>query len=377
MSETYPFNPTLSTNEVFRGNDKTRFLSNDLDTIEADITALETGKADTDHTHSGYALTNHIHNTINISTANTDLNDYTTAGVYSFTVACQPINRPDGNSNGWLVVIPWNANSTTQTIKQFWIRHGTVGTNDHCTYVRTKVGDYGWSSWKRFLTDKEFTLTAMDGDVYVSWTGQDVVTKTSALTPGMYTAYSRGGSAAGTTNAPNPTEGFRYICHKTGQDTTNYGWVLAFGTSGSVYTGYLDAGTWRGWRCLYSALSNVLWSGSKYMIASQTITPSKKLSECRTGWMLLWSDYDSDASTTNEADFATTMIPKFNPSGSVWDGKLFLCDIPRFYGSNTEDVTTERRIMKALYIHDNKIVGHVINNKGMRDDVVLRAVYEF
>lgn len=371
------FNPVMSTNEIFRANDRARFLSNDLDAIETDIQALETGKADSDHKHSSYAAANHIHNTTNISTANTDLNDYTTAGVYSFAVACQPTNRPDGNSNGWLVVIPWNANSTTQTIKQFWLRHGTVGTNDQHVYVRTKVSDYGWSSWRRFVTDKEFTLTTMDGDVYVSWTGQDVVAKISALTPGMYTAYSRGGSTAGTTNAPNTVEGFRYICHKTGQNTTDYGWALAFGTSGSVYAGYLDVGTWRGWRCLHSALSNVLWSGGKYMTANHTVTPSKKLSECRTGWMLLWSDYDPDTSTINEADFTTTMIPKFNPSGNVWDGKLFLCDVPRFYGSNTEDVTTERRIMKALYIHDNELVGHAINNKGTRDDVVLRAVYEF
>lgn len=33
--------------------------------------------------------------------------------------------------------------------------------------------------------------------------------------------------------------------------------------------------------------------------------------------------------------------------------------------------------MKAIYIHDNKIVGHTINNLATRTDVVLRAVYEF
>lgn len=46
------FNPVMSTNEIFRANDRTRFLSNDLDTIETDIQALETGKADSDHTHT-------------------------------------------------------------------------------------------------------------------------------------------------------------------------------------------------------------------------------------------------------------------------------------------------------------------------------------
>lgn len=47
------FNPVISTNEIFRANDRTQFLTNDLDAIEADIQTLETGKADSDHTHSG------------------------------------------------------------------------------------------------------------------------------------------------------------------------------------------------------------------------------------------------------------------------------------------------------------------------------------
>ena len=38
------FNPVMSTNEIFRTNDRTRFLSNDLDTIETDIQALKTEK---------------------------------------------------------------------------------------------------------------------------------------------------------------------------------------------------------------------------------------------------------------------------------------------------------------------------------------------
>lgn len=105
-----PFTATLSTNEVFRGNDRTRFLSNDLDTIEAAITALQNGKAPADHTHSGYAAaehthsgyasTDHIHGTTNVAVEGEDLDDYNIAGVYSFAAGCQPTNRPDGTSNG-------------------------------------------------------------------------------------------------------------------------------------------------------------------------------------------------------------------------------------------------------------------------------------
>lgn len=336
------------------------------------------GNADTlDGKHaSAFASAAHVHGTTPVTEANTNLNDYAVAGVYSFSVANQPVNRPSGTSNGWLVVVPWTSNPTTQTVKQFWLRHGGINSTDHEVYTRTKIGDYGWSSWAKVITSKDMTITKDNGDVYVSWTGQDVVAKLTALAPGMYTAYSRSGTSAGTTNAPNGTEGFRYIIHKTGENTTNYGWVLAFGTSGSVYAGYHDAGTWRGWRALYKGLPDLLWSGVYYMSASQTVTPTKKLSECRTGWMLLWSDYDASTGTANDGDFVTTIIPKLNPSGGTWAGKSFYCDVPRYIGANQSDVATESRIIKMIYVHDNKIVGHAANNQGVRSDVVLRAVYE-
>ena len=55
------FNPTYSSNQIWRDEDDTRCITDDLDNIESDITALETGKADTNHTHTGYATTDHTH----------------------------------------------------------------------------------------------------------------------------------------------------------------------------------------------------------------------------------------------------------------------------------------------------------------------------
>lgn len=121
----------------------------------------------------------------------------------------------------------------------------------------------------------------------------------------------------------------------------------------------------------------VLWSGALYVNAGQTVTPSKPLSECRGGWILLWSDFDADTGTFNDGDFCTTVIPRISPNGAAWNGKSFYCEIPRYIGSDQEDLTTESRIIKMIYIHDDKIVGHAANNKGVRTDVVLRAVYEF
>lgn len=55
------FSPTYSTNEIYRNVDDTRCLTDDLDTIESDIVALENGKANVEHTHTGYAAAIHTH----------------------------------------------------------------------------------------------------------------------------------------------------------------------------------------------------------------------------------------------------------------------------------------------------------------------------
>lgn len=301
------FNPTLSTNEVFRANDQTRFLTNDLNAIEADIEALETGKADSDHTHTGYAAAEHEHSGYSLTTHTHD--------GYALT-------------------------SHTHT-------------SDYIAKALQIIDDSG---------DVKYIFDLSDNI--------DLLAKIDAMPVGMHTVYSQ----SGVTNNPRSVEAWRFLVHKTA--TTN-GWVLGFGSAGSIYANYRDANAWKGWRAIYNVGTNVLWSGNVYMRDIHTVTPSKTLSECRTGWMLLWSDYDADTSTVNDADFCTTMIPKFNPSGNAWDGKLFLCDIPRFYGSDTSDVSTEKRIMKMLYVHNDKLVGHVANNKDTRTDVVLRAVYEF
>lgn len=45
---------TISTDDVFRGGDTDRSLTSDLNTIESNITALQTGKADVNHSHANY-----------------------------------------------------------------------------------------------------------------------------------------------------------------------------------------------------------------------------------------------------------------------------------------------------------------------------------
>lgn len=218
----------------------------------------------------------------------------------------------------------------------------------------------------------DLILTKENGDVKQSLSGKDVLATIQGAPIGVMTYY----APANTKNSPNAVESWRFISHKTGP---NYGWVLGFSNKGSVASNYIDNGTWRGWKSIYDAVGAPLWKGNAYMNSPnsqpQTVTPSKKLSECRNGWLLLWSDYDPGKGS-NDADFVTTMIPKKNPTGGNWGGKAFYCDIPRFIGT-ASDVNTERRIIKSIYIHDDCIKGSFNNSQDERNDVVLRAVYEF
>lgn len=210
---------------------------------------------------------------------------------------------------------------------------------------------------------------------YGSGSGKNVLTEISNMSQGLHTAY----AITGTTGNPRTTESFRFLIHKT---SSTIGWIMAWDARGSIFTNYQSAAnTFKGWKCLYDASpsSMILWSGEAYMQSvnstPQVVTPSKKLSECRTGWMLLWSDYDP-GDGANDTDFCTTFIPKFTPSGGTWGGKAFYCDIPMYVGSDATDLSTEKRCIKPIYVHDDCLKGSYQNTSGGRNDVVLRAVYE-
>lgn len=210
---------------------------------------------------------------------------------------------------------------------------------------------------------------------YGSDSGKNVLTEISNMSQGFHTAY----AISGTTGNPRTTESFRFLIHKT---SGVIGWILAWDAQGSIFTNYQSAAnTFKGWKCLYDAspTSMILWSGSAYMQSTnstpQVVTPSKKLSQCRTGWMLLWSDYDP-GDGANNSDFCTTFIPKYTPSGGTWGGKAFYCDIPMYVGSDATDLSTEKRCIKPIYVHDDCLKGSYQNTSGGRNDVVLRAIYE-
>jgi len=371
---------TISSGTITVNDDSHNHIISNVDGLQS---ALD-NKAATSHSHTNYANVSHKHYAVGTSQTGLDLNNYTDAGVYTFTNASAPTNVPAG-TNGWLVVMPWEEGS--DTIKQLWFRHGTVGSNDFETYVRTRIGTNEWGSWSKYYTTSNpptyaevgaspaFTNT--NGGVKYSYntsSGKNLLDEINVMPQGVHTIYSQAGVAGN----PKTTEAWRLLVHKT---SATIGWITGFGSSGSIYTNYQNAaGSFTGWVCLHEATNSmILWSGTSYLTSTdgtpQTVTPSKPLSECRAGWMLLWSDYDP-GSGANDTDFSTTFIPKFNPSGGTWGGKAFYCSIPTYVGGDASDVSTEIRVIKPVYVHDNKLVGSYQNTSGGRNDVVLRAVYE-
>lgn len=218
---------------------------------------------------------------------------------------------------------------------------------------------------------KALQMVSDTGNVEYEMAGLDIIATIEGMPTGMHTGY----CPVNSTNAPLSNEAWRFLVHKTG---TTYGWVLAFGSYGSVYSNYYNAGTWRGWKKLIDGTSAPLWKhesdGGFYMTANQTVTPSKALNQCNNGWVLMWSDYDPSTSTTNNADICTTYIPKRNPLGDLWSGQGFLCVVPT-YMNDTDD--TDVIHIKKVYVHNDKLVGFAGNNLTDRRDVVLRAVYEY
>jgi len=113
-----------------------------------------------------------------------------------------------------------------------------------------------------------------------------------------------------------------------------------------------------------------LWSGAAFVHGSQTITPSKSLSNCKNGWILVWSDYNPGEGA-NDFDFVFTLIPK---QFANINGTLVQCAIP-----NYQDASTIRQTVKKVYISNTQITGHNDNQSPTiyADDVVLRYVWEW
>ena len=103
-----------------------------------------------------------------------DADDFTEDGLYFITSTAEASNIPSGNTNGLLQVFNMG-NGNTPVVKQVWHRYGTINKSDHMMYERTRFNNGIWSTWARYLTDKDIIYgteipTALeDGQIYIQY----------------------------------------------------------------------------------------------------------------------------------------------------------------------------------------------------------------
>ncbi|MBT2722321.1 hypothetical protein [Bacillus sp. ISL-46] len=123
----------------------------------------------------------------------------------------------------------------------------------------------------------------------------------------------------------------------------------------------------------YERNQAVLWSGASYVGVGQTITPTKKLSNCRNGWLLIWSDYDPGVGANN---WGIASTPIFKASAALFNGAENTFDV-----SNSLTTSTINMTGKSINVYDDKIMGTALNdptdNTNNSSDVCLRYIIEF
>ncbi|WP_142430871.1 hypothetical protein [Enterococcus faecalis] len=109
----------------------------------------------------------------------------------------------------------------------------------------------------------------------------------------------------------------------------------------------------------------VLWQGNRWMVGSHVVTPSKKLSDCASGWILLWQPFKDG--TVDNSGLNYTIIPKQHVT--IASGSGVVCPIKAYNGTD--------KTGKYVYITDNNIKGNDLNGVSPRDELSLTAVLEY
>ena len=174
-----------------------------------------------------------------IETANEDINNYLTAGIYCFAAGYSPLNKPAGNTNGWLIVIPWQQSGGT--CKQIWLRHGTPAETDHSIYIRTRINGV-WGEWYEVITDKSQLVYYLGLPIGTITEGSNL---DNYKTVGIYSAT---GTGIGSTITNTPTTlNFKLIVENIISE--NFILQTVISRLGKKWTRYYDqtTNTWGGW----------------------------------------------------------------------------------------------------------------------------------
>ncbi len=109
-----------------------------------------------------------------------------------------------------------------------------------------------------------------------------------------------------------------------------------------------------------------LWTGVAYLNASHTFYPTKPITDCRNGWVLVWSCYSVSDGSSRNSDWQFTHIPK-QPSLYAGGGHRV--------GLRTGPDNTD--VVKYYYVHHDHITGHNLSQLDTNRMLVIREILEY
>ena len=175
-----------------------------------------------------------------------------------------------------------------------------------------------------------------------------------------------GGTVSGDIRAPYFRVGdTQYV--RFGYETSTGDTFIANGANSWLRLKEDKSITYAGKSVLINQGRQTLWSGTFLMNDVQQVTPSKALSDCQNGWVMVWGDFDTSTSTANDYNYVFHYIHKNSYLASK--NSLWICSTD---GGDNLDVT------KKLYITNTYIKGHADNSTTTKQcDVVLRYIMEW
>ena len=165
----------------------------------------------------------------------------------------------------------------------------------------------------------------------------NLISELEALSMGFHTVYSQAGVAGN----PNAVESFRCFIHKP---SSNIMWVLAFGTTGSMFTKYWNGGTWHNWREIYS--TGKIPTAAEVGAAASVVYGGSGASTYKKVWI---------SPTGSDANPGTSASPMATITGAIrkYSEKHKMLDISLADGTYNEDLGAVSSALVNLAIRSN------------------------
>ena len=235
-----------------------------------------------------------------ITVSGEDLNDYKNHGIYVFSLAAAPTNKPIGSS-GFLIVLPGDL-----YVKQIWIRTVSSGTNYHQTYVRDfNTTTNAWGTWKRYGVVSSYGAIVNDQGGFYGYNGY-ASNANNTFTQGQYHVNNS------TTGLPAGASKYGILQVMVGDggieqnDSNAHSWCtqVYYSNGGGVYTRTRTktSASWTIWRAaVYGPvdtasvkLSTLTWSSAGGMYYSNDISLDKAMNEIESVCIKTWNHFTAD-----------------------------------------------------------------------------------